>query len=352
MAVSNQDIINFLLSNPGMSDADIASAMATYGVSPSQMASAVGLPVEEVTARVAATIPTNQATLFGDTYVQPIYSQTGSGMDAQQGPIENIVTYKADDNKTGGDINWISPTGTALGTTKQQEVSNSLTPFILGSAALFGGLGGGFEGLFGGGGANAASLAADADIAGGLIPEFGTNAAYNSFMTGAMTPEALAALDALVAANPEIIGSGALLTDAAAGLTPAVTPTTPIVTPTATTPAVTPTTPVTPTVPPVVPPVTPTVTPTVTPAVTSLLPTLTPSVISALTGLLGSTVLNKALTPSTTTPAKVSIPTQGVPLNSEDYFKAIQQNYNSLMPAVPRDVASPLAAWYNSQYGA
>ena len=47
-----------------------------------------------------------------------------------------------------------------------------------------------------------------------------------------------------------------------------------------------------------------------------------------------------------------ALPTQGVPLNSQDYFNAIQQNYNRLLPAVPRDVATPLAQWYNSQYGA
>jgi hypothetical protein len=46
------------------------------------------------------------------------------------------------------------------------------------------------------------------------------------------------------------------------------------------------------------------------------------------------------------------LPTQGVPLNSDDYFQAIQRNYNALLPAVPRDVATPLAAWYNSKYGA
>lgn len=45
------------------------------------------------------------------------------------------------------------------------------------------------------------------------------------------------------------------------------------------------------------------------------------------------------------------LPTQGVPLNSQDYFNAIQQNYNALLPAVPRDVATPLAQWYNSAYG-
>lgn len=361
MAVSNQDIIDFLLANPGMSDADIGAAMAQYGVSPAQMAQATGISEGAVTSRLAQTLQPNQATLFGDTYVQPIYSQTGSGMDAQQGPLENVVTYKANDNKVGGDVNWYDPTGAYQQTTKQQEVNanSDFLKFLAGSAALFGGLGGGFEGLFGGG-ADAAALAADADIAGGLIPEFGTNAAYTGFMNAAMTPEALAALEAIVAANPEIIGSGALLTDAAAGLTPAVTPTgggsnvvttTPTTPSTPTTPAVTPATPVTtPTTPTVT--TTPTTTSVLPSAITSVLPSvLTPSVIASLGGLLGGTVLSKATGGAGST-VPTAVPTQGIPLNSQDYFNAIQQNYNQIMPNMPRDVASPLAAWYNSQYGA
>lgn len=354
MAVSNQDIINFLLANPGMSDADIGAAMAQYGVSPAQMAQATGLSEGEVTSRLGTTLAPNQATLFGDTYVQPIYTQLGSGMDAQQGPLENVVTYKASDNQVGGNVNWYDPTGAYQQTTKQQEVNanSDFLKFLAGSAALFGGLGGGS--LWGGGGtaaADAVAAAADADIAGGLIPEFGTNAAYTGFMNAAMTPEALAALEAIVAANPEIIGSGALLTDAAAGLTPAVTPTggpTNVVTNPTTTPT-TPTTPVTPTT-----PSTPTVTTTPvipTSTLVDIAKVVAPSVVG---GLFGGSVLNKALSGSgsTTTPTPVSIPTQGVPLNSQDYFNAIQQNYNQIMPNMPRDVATPLAAWYNSKYGA
>ena len=62
-----------------------------------------------------------------------------------------------------------------------------------------------------------ASLAADADIAGGLIPAYGSNVAADAFMAGAMTPEAIASLGATVAAAPEVIGSGNALTTAAAG---------------------------------------------------------------------------------------------------------------------------------------
>ena len=284
---------------------------------------------------------------LGGTIYQPQFTQLGGGEGGSLGPLESIYGYTPEQNKVSGAYNQYDPTGAYTRTGTQQKVSNSLTPFILGSAALFGGIGGGFDGLFGGtSAADAAAAAADADIAGGLIPEFGTNAAYNGFMAGAMTPEAIAAMDALVAAHPEIIGSGALLTDAAAGLTPAgLTPTggpTNVVT--------TPPSSITPT-----PATTSTVTPT-TPTVPSVLPAdltkyLTPSVIASLGGLLGGTVLSKATSGgSSATP--ISVPTQGVPLNSQDYFNAIQQNYNQIMPNVPRDVATPLAAWYNSRYGA
>lgn len=46
------------------------------------------------------------------------------------------------------------------------------------------------------------------------------------------------------------------------------------------------------------------------------------------------------------------IPTQGTPMYNDDYFTKVQQNYNRILPAVPRDVASPLRDWYTSQYGA
>jgi hypothetical protein len=87
----------------------------------------------------------------------------------------------------------------------------------------------------------------------------------------------------------------------------------------------------------------------------SILDNLTPSQIANIAGgvggLIGGAGIARAVTPKTT-PMGVSIPTQGVPLNTADYYRAIQQNYNRLLPAVPRDVATPLAQWYNSTYGA
>lgn len=306
------------------------------------------------------------------------------------------------------------------------------------------------------------SSAADADLAGGLIPEYGTNAAYDQFMASAMTPEAMAALSEVAQAasiNPNVtvnpiteapqayytptvetpspvdyslsnttavapetnmggaqgvqpgtsanlsdMGGGQGLTinlgapsttlaDALAtfgGVNPAYmadmggaqgltyqTPTG-LVTEAATLPigipnvldqilseagintatnigsgignelasintnvpsleSVTPATPV-------------------TPENKSLLDSLTPSQAASLLkgalGLFGALSAGKAMGSGggSNTFNVGALPTQGIPLNSQDYFNAIQQNYNTLLPSMPRDVATPLSQWYNTQY--
>jgi len=85
----------------------------------------------------------------------------------------------------------------------------------------------------------------------------------------------------------------------------------------------------------------------------SILDNLTPTQIANIIAGVGGVVGGAAITSGGGTGGGVgALPTQGVPLNTADYFNAIQQNYNRLLPAVPRDVATPLAQWYNSQYGA
>jgi len=161
MAVTSQQIIDFLLANPGMSDAQIVAAMEQYGVSPAQMATAVGLPEGEVVSRVAATVPAGSSVTLGDTRVTPQYQTTGSGMDQQIGGLENIyvekttgdVNYKA---PVGSDVQVLSPTGEFVNTIKTKEdqsffgglVDAFKDPVVL--AALGGAAAGG---LFGGAGA-------------------------------------------------------------------------------------------------------------------------------------------------------------------------------------------------------
>ena len=57
MAVTNQQIVDFLLANPGLTDAQIAATMQEYNVTPAQMAAAVNVPVSDVESRYNAALP-------------------------------------------------------------------------------------------------------------------------------------------------------------------------------------------------------------------------------------------------------------------------------------------------------
>lgn len=204
MAVTTADILGWLQANPNASDSEIANAMEIAGVSPAQMAQAVGVSEGEVAARVAATIPPGQAKLLGDTWVQPQYQYIQSGEDNQIGPIESVQVYKTtgginDEVAVGTKIQEYNPDGTFSRTTQTQKTDNSMLPFILGAAGLFGGIGGGFENLFGGGAtAGAAGTVgttgltmgelAQLDLAlGGAGGTAGATSLANALSTGALT---------------------------------------------------------------------------------------------------------------------------------------------------------------------
>ena len=231
MAYSSKEIIDYLLANPDMDDAQIAKAMETYKISPAQMAQAVGLPEGEVVSRVAATIPEGMSVTLGDTRIAPQYEVRGSGEDRQVGGIENIyvekttgdVNYKA---PVGSDVQVLSPTGELVNTIKTKEdqsffggLADALNDPVVQAAFL--GLGGGGAlgnalgltgstaqavgtGLFKGG----TALAGGADfedalktglLSGGLV--YGGNALNNYLTTGtvadpSITERAFATLDA------------------------------------------------------------------------------------------------------------------------------------------------------------
>ena len=138
MAFTSQQIVDYLLANPGMTDAQIVAAMETFQISPAQMAAAVNLDEGAVASRVAATIPQGQTITLGDTIIQPVYQTTGSGMDQQVGSLENVITYKATDNRAGGAYTQYTPTGEVEQTGTQQEVKSGLKEFALGAGLLFG----------------------------------------------------------------------------------------------------------------------------------------------------------------------------------------------------------------------
>lgn len=293
MAVTNEQILGFLTANPDLTDAQIVAAMEQYGVSPAQMAQAVGIPEGEVAARVAATVPPGQTITLGDTIVQPQYQITGSGENQEIGGIENVLTYKVSENQVDGGYTQYTPTGEVERTGTQQKVDNLAGEALLGSALLFGGLGGGFDGLFGGGGAGTIG---NTGLTLSELTQLDMSLGGAGGTLGALTlGEQLSGL----AAGTLTAG---LLTSGGVPITPytPVTPTTPVV-PTTVPPVVPPTT-----VPPVVPPVVPGVTPPVVPpsvipplvttAATSLLPT-------AVSGLLSPKNIGNLLTSGATTAA-------------------------------------------------
>jgi hypothetical protein len=109
MAVTNQQIIDYLLANPNLSDAQIVSAMEQFKISPAQLASAVNLPEGQIISRVGATIPNGMSVTLGDTVVAPQYQYSQSGEDNQVGALETVYT-----SKTNGDPNYKAPVGTPI----------------------------------------------------------------------------------------------------------------------------------------------------------------------------------------------------------------------------------------------
>jgi hypothetical protein len=121
----------------------VAQALATQSVdtlikagnlNPTQIAKQTGLSEGEITSRIGATLPPNQAALFGDTYVQAVNRVTGSGEDEQVGALENVITYKASENQAGGSYQQYTPTGELERTGTQQKVAGS---FLGGLAEAF-----------------------------------------------------------------------------------------------------------------------------------------------------------------------------------------------------------------------
>jgi hypothetical protein len=118
VGVTDDQIKSFLASNP--SDAQIVSAMQTYGVSPTQLANVVGVTPGEVIARAAATIPYGQTAMLGDVVVQPIRDVQGSGENEQVGPVTGINVTKSTGNisdkaPVGSQYQTYNPDGTLQG---------------------------------------------------------------------------------------------------------------------------------------------------------------------------------------------------------------------------------------------
>jgi len=242
MAVTSQQIIDFLTSNPGMTDAQIVAAMEQYGVSPAQMASAVGLDEGAVISRVAATVPYGQTVTLGDTIVQPQYQTTGSGETQEIGGIENVLTYKSSGDVNSGipegtKVEYYKPNGEFAGTSVAGPSSGPSffrglidafkDPVVL--AALAGGYG---AGLFGGAGAlgGAATVGATGLTAGEIAALTAGDLAIGGGALAGTAPLTAAQIAALTATDlaigagtPSAAGTAGLLSPAiTSGVAPAV----------------------------------------------------------------------------------------------------------------------------------
>lgn len=380
----------------------------------------------------------------------PVIGSEGQGMDAT--PIYGDAELGGFSKKEGDYVNFYDLSGNLVDRQKWNESAltsawNDLGPVAMAALTMGGGAGMLGNALFGlegaaaaaaggavGGGVNAAitdqnilegalkgglssgvaeylkpvSSVADADLAGGLIPEYGTNTAYDQFMASAMTPEASTAIADLINTQQPAVTVTPVVEAPPAYYEPtaAATPTAPstagyyneitgefvpdllgglqepLTNATSGTNAVSmagyaydpatgdwtlPTGEVIPTT--INPnPVTngaeimqnagamPATAVPVTPESKGFLEGLSPiqaaNLLQGALGLFGALSAGSALGGGggSTAPMVGALPTQGIPLNSQDYFNAIQQNYNTLLPALPRDVATPLSQWYNTQY--
>lgn len=199
---------------------------------------------------------------IGGTIYQPQFAQTGSGMDAQMGGLENIYGYTPEQNKVGGSYNMYSPTGQFQQTGTQQEV-NANKDFLKFALAA-GGMMFGVPGL--------SEAGAGTTFAGEALADAG-------LLAGGGAGAAASGLTAAQIAN--LAKAGISLAGLTAG---------------------------------------------------------------------ANAISNIGGTKTTTPTTSVTYSGGGGGGYSPDYFSQLQSNYNSLMPNVPRDVASPLQNWYSTQF--
>lgn len=101
MAVTNQQVLDFLLSSPNLSDADIYSFMQQNNVSASQMSNATGVPLADIVSRVEAIAPQNVlggTILAGDSWLAG-EDKTALAREAFGEDVTNVAVggFKTDD---------------------------------------------------------------------------------------------------------------------------------------------------------------------------------------------------------------------------------------------------------------
>jgi len=203
--INSQQFVEILLANPNITDNQIVKSMEAYGISPTQLAEAIGVPEGQIISRVAATVPQGQTVTLGDTIIQPVYQFTGSGESEQVGGLENVITYKATENKTGGAYTQYTPSGEVEKTGTQQEVKSGLKEFAIGAGLLFG-----LPAILNAGAATGAAASGISTET--LLSQLGGETATASGLLSSTTPLAAVAPEVAAIAPslaPEVIGMGA-----------------------------------------------------------------------------------------------------------------------------------------------
>jgi hypothetical protein len=170
MAVTNQELFNIFLANPNMSDAQIVSLMEQRGISPEQVSSTFGIPVNQIVSRMAPVLTENVAQ-YGTQTQTLANSETGQteisqrtlpgGFNAYQDESGQLSFSRVSPDRPGM-IQLYGPNGEYRGeekiTTSTQDLIRNLGPIALaaGGTALLQGLPG-FESLFSGAGSTAAA---------------------------------------------------------------------------------------------------------------------------------------------------------------------------------------------------
>jgi hypothetical protein len=105
MAVTSQQIVDFLLANPNMSDAQIAAAMQEFSVTPAMMAAAVNVPVEAVKERYIAAAPNTETAENINKLASQILAQGTTEAWTGGLPPETAALYMASDLAKSGVTN-------------------------------------------------------------------------------------------------------------------------------------------------------------------------------------------------------------------------------------------------------
>jgi len=250
MAYTSRQIIDFLLANPGMSDADIVAAMDTYKISPAQMAEAVGLKESDVVSRI---VPV----LAQDVAQNGLYTQTTANNETGQAEItqrtlplgfnayqdeSGQLSYSRVDPTKPDKIQLYGSQGEYRGeekiTTTTQDLIKNLGPIalaaggsalaqgLLGTGGALGGAGTTFAGealadaslLSGGGGTALGSTLGGTTFAGEALADAGLLSGGGGLTSGALTAGGAGALTTGGAGSTLMGGAGGL-TAGAGGVT-------------------------------------------------------------------------------------------------------------------------------------